>query len=173
MEIPKHVLAKQAEQDIEDQAGREAAHKPFPGSSKAAFDIFPNKQAGPFSIRPFYDGDFDILESINHPLIAWVSEPEESRKSKYPPTRGKTAWEIMWLLSTPIEEIEERFEKGTLKNDLEKLPRLKFGRLRAEALAEIYGVIYEQLSLYWDSSATFQAKKEDDKEAASSSSPPQ
>jgi hypothetical protein len=171
IQVPPEVLERQKEQVIEDQAGLEAAHKPFPGTSKNAFNVFPNKKAGPYDIRPFYDGDFDILESINHPLIAFIAEPEETRIKKLPPENGKTAWQIMWLFTRSIEEIEDRFDKGTLQSDFERLPRKEFGKLRREALREIYGAIYEQMSIYWDSSAAFQAKKEDE-EAASSTSPP-
>lgn len=173
-QLLKDIEAKNADNALEDKAGEEAASKLFPGSSKDAFRVFNDIEIEKFKVRMFYDGDFDVLQSINHPLIAWVETKAGERESKIPPARGKTAWQIMWLLTTPIEEIEQRLEQGTLKDDFEKLPRKIFGRLRVEALARLYGAIYDQFNIYWDSGASFRNKdsEKENGEAGSTQGPP-
>jgi hypothetical protein len=170
IEIPQVILDGQRRQEMEDVAGREAASRPFPGTTKEAFNLFPEIQVADFKVRPFYDGDFDILESINHPFIAWMMSNEAEKKNRLYKIQGRAAWQIMWLLTTPIEEIEKECDDGTLKDSIEKKPRKIFGRMRFEAINAIHDAIFRQVSIYWNSSAAYRDKENG--EAGGSGNPP-
>lgn len=88
------------------ETAKHANAMPFPGPLKDAFSIVPNIQVDKFSVRPFYDGDYDIICTLGNPLgelMASTISGKSSNTDYFP--RGQTAWEICYLFTNGIEKM--------------------------------------------------------------------
>lgn len=154
-ELHQHILDAQAAQDAKDDVTRQAAKRPLPGNARKIFSITPDIKVGPWTVRPFYDGDFDILESLDHPLLRWMSDKDIESRLKHYKMRGLAAWQLLWLMTTPIGEIEELYDAGTLSEELKVRPLKTFRRIQQPELQELHAAIFDQVSVYWGAASTY------------------
>lgn len=137
------------------EAVKVANATPFPGSLKKAFSIVPSIEVGPFKVRPFYDGDFDILITIGNPLgdlMAKKMANNDVALDNYFP-RGQTVWEICYLFTTPIRQAWKEVEDGQFKHNA----RDKFMETQLLELVEIHNAVMQQLGVYWSTAIGFEA----------------
>lgn len=141
------------------EAVKEANAVPFPGALKDAFDIAPEIIVGDYRIRPFYDGDYDILASLENPLASAMAEVMERKDSKtdYLP-RGQTAWEICYLFTNPIEQALDEIKSGTFKENAKQ----KFFKLRIAGLVAIHEAVMKQLAAYWSTAVGYESIEDDE-----------
>lgn len=137
----------------------EANAAPFPGSTRDAFSIVPDIKVDKYSIRPFYDGDYDILTELNNPLSELMAANIEGREAKkdYVP-RGQPAYEICYLFTTAIEDAVKEIKDGTFKENA----RNSFFKLRLAGLIEIHNAVMKQLGIYWSTTIGYGASDEED-----------
>lgn len=135
------------------EAIKAANATPLPGALKDAFAVAPNIQVNKFSVRPFYDGDFDILVSLGNPLgeIMMTTINGTGDKPNYVP-RGQVGWEICYLFTNPIEQCFEEVENGSFK----KNARSAFCKFRLPALGEIHQAVMQQLAIYWSTGINYE-----------------
>ena len=131
------------------QATALANQVPFPGPLKDAFSIAPNIKVGEFSVRPFYDGDCDLLMTLGNPFGEFISSTLDAKNpdAEYKP-RGQTMWEICYLFTNDIEKCESEIRDGTFKENAKK----SFYKFRLPAFMEIHRAVTTQLGIYWSTS---------------------
>ena len=143
MDFEQQIAETVARHEREDNAGRRAAAEPLPGPLRDAFAIQPNITVGPFSVRPFYDIDFEFLALLQHPLHKMMTANE----GDFVP-RGPHAWELCWIMTRDPDEVEAVVKEGGV-DKLRASARKEFGKMRLPALGEISKAIVAQLTGYW------------------------
>lgn len=144
--------------DIQEkrEAIRVANATPLPGPLKDAFAIVPDITVGPYKVRPFYDGDYDILTQLENPLAQFIGDTFSKKESSGYMPRGQVCWEICYLFTIPIRQAWEEVEKGVFK----KNARDAFFESKLAALVEIHNAVMQQLSVYWSTTLGFENVEE-------------
>jgi hypothetical protein len=142
--IESKIAETVARQDMEDKVGMMAATTPLPGPLADAFAPQPDIVIGPFKVRPFYDADFEFLSWLEHPLHRFMLKGEGE---DFVP-RGPMAWELCWLMTRPIEEVEKIFAAGGRKA-VSEAARGVMGRLQIAALTALCDAAIRQMTVYW------------------------
>src|SRR5208282_406238 len=135
---------KIAEATERREAAPEAAATPLPGPLADAFAIAPDIKVGPYTVRPFLEGDFELLHALHHPLydmlIAMFSgKPIEADNQN----RGPAAWELAVMFTHSFDEAEEMVSKGTLKDEAQK----EFKRRPMAVVISLHSAIWKQIML--------------------------
>lgn len=160
MDIEQQIAETVARQAREDTAGRRAAAEPLPGPLRDAFSILPNIEVGPYSVRPFYDIDFEFLAMLEHPLHKMMTANE----GDFTP-RGPHAWELCWILTRDADTVEGIIQGEGLKG-LRAHAKKEFGKLRLPALAELSKAIVQQLTTYWSTVVAYGAASKEGEQSA-------
>lgn len=132
-------------------AATEAAKAPFPGPLRKAFTTPLTKTVGPFKVRPFFDGDYDILAALEHPLQLFLSNSlsEDAWGKKLKTIRGQDAWNLCHLFTTPAAASFEILanEENLAKFKIEA--RDRFSTFQLSDLVLIQTVVFDNyLSCY-------------------------
>ena len=158
-------LVEKAKQKLEtDSAADKAALTALPGSLREIWKKpesikvkLPSKE---YQVRPFYDADFEYLQSFEHPicefLIGGTKFGEEIKD-----LRGKHAWIIYWMLTRSIKESCETCDKG--KEEILKLAREEFGQMQIGELMLIAKPVFEQVGVYISSMVLLSPADEESK----------
>jgi hypothetical protein len=165
--IDKKLVEEQRRQQLEDMAAAEAASTPRPGASARVFAAQQSIQVGPFSVMPFYDVHFEWLQELGHPFATCAVGDTKAFEDFVP--RGALAWQLFWLLTTPLEEVEAAMADVPAAK---AAARKKFGSHQLGALFEIYRAVVKQFEVYASSVVGYApAGTEKDKKGAAEAPP--
>jgi hypothetical protein len=155
-----------SEQEIKADKIETASAVPLPGPLRKAFAFDQDIEVGPVKIRPFFDMDWEILTTLNHP----IKDLRGGGKSGYEPS-GPQARLAAWLFSHPIRGVVSEIKKG--KDHLQALADDQFMETQMQEHLEISTAIFEQLKRYWEPAIRFAAEHPDDLEKKTMTSDPQ
>jgi hypothetical protein len=149
-ELEQKIQAKVQQQQMEDAAGAQAATVPFPGPLR---EVYAGKQdipVGKWTVRMFWDADFEILERLQHPMAAFLTAAISGKPTDLEgyTGRGPSAWQLNWIMTRPIAEVDKVLVEGGPAL-LNTKARAEFGELQLAQLSEFVGPILEQLTRYW------------------------
>jgi hypothetical protein len=141
------IPAEKAREIIEDRKTLAEANRiPFPGALASAFAAPQTIEIGGYKIRPFFDGDIDTLQTLEHPLSRMLDkDAENSWGEDIKSTRGQMAYNLCYLMTTPIEEIEKLVE--TTENwvpEFERLAKAKFKHVVYRMLVGLQTAVVQQ-----------------------------
>lgn len=171
MGIENDIAKTVARQKIEDQAAELALATPRPGPLRDVFSSQPDIKVGKYTIRPFYDLDFEWLQELEHPFASFAVGNTKELEDFVP--RGPKGWQLFWLMTNKIEDIEAVFASGGVK-EVNKLARGEFGSYQLGALFKLYEAVVKQLTTYASSVVGYgpAETESDDKEASGKVPPP-
>ena len=144
--IPLSPSASSKVADIQErkEATARASATPLPGSLADAFAIAPDITVGKYKVRPFCEIDFEFLQALEHPLydmlIATFSGKEN--KADYFP-RGQVAWELCYIFTHPIDEVEELFKTGT--GYVKEAAKKEFGKVTFAGVLVLHKAVLKQV----------------------------
>lgn len=144
------IPAEKAREIIETRkATNEANRVPFPGPLRQAFAVTQNIQVGPYSVRPFYEGDFEWLQELNHPLHKMMDKDsgDDAWTEDLTKVRGQAAWNICYLMTTPAEEIESMQDSPDGMKQLQAKAKEKFRRSIFGDLIALQTAIIKQFTI--------------------------
>lgn len=153
----------------EDGISRKAAVTAKPGPLKDAFAIAPDIQVGPYTVRPFFDIDYEFLEALEHPLDQMFKDMIEGKVDKdgMPVTkflpRGLAAWQAIWIMTRPVDETEALIQEGFEgRRKLNLFAKGEFSRMQGRALGALFEAVMKQVAI--SNSTAVQDHYEQDKE---------
>lgn len=178
-QLPPEVLARQREQQQEDNLGKKAAGAPLPGPLGATFSKHQSITVGNYQVRPWQDADFDTYHDLGNPVEEMVSLAFDGEGGKVEIdkivrkiSRGRHAWEICLVQTTPVEEVDKIVEEGG-PTALKVMAKKKFGNRHTTAeISRIVMAAMDQMNKSWDTMLSFGPEGEKNGEAASSNLPP-
>jgi hypothetical protein len=135
---------QQAAQEKQDAAQANAI--PFPGALRDAFSPEQNIQVGQYTVRPFYELDFEVLQMVDHPL-ARMALGGDKFGEKLQDLRGRYAWVACWLLTHSLDEVDEVSQKGA--ESVLAASRREFGRKQLGDVLEVSKAVLEQFGRYF------------------------
>jgi hypothetical protein len=144
--LPKGLLEKIEQAKQEKEVIAQANSVPLPGALRDAFSPQQDIVVGKYSVRAFYDLDFEILQQIDHPL-AKMAMGGDRFGEKFEDLRGQSAWSVCWLLTHSIDEVDDIASNGP--EAVLKASRKEFSRLQLGGLLEISKAVLEQFSRYF------------------------
>lgn len=150
-ELEAAILKRQGEQAVEDQLGTRAALEPLPGPLRDLFSPQPPERVGDILIREFCDCDFEYMAALNHEMHRVMQNGMNGKDevANFVP-RGRPVWEMAWLLSHSIDEIDELFAKGG-KEAVVTAARKQFGKYNLGVQVKLYAACMRQITRYWSS----------------------
>lgn len=178
--IPATVLQRQAEQEREDAAGRAAVAIPLPGPLAEAFAKNGDIKVGPYAVRSFVDADFETLQLLGHPVIGLIEAALEgnkeaankAEKSILPKiSRGRHAWDICWVLTTPAEAVDEVMSAGGCDAVRKESKKVFGNRLTALAIVPIVDAAVTQMIKSFATRLEFGPAEDPEKNGGATSSP--
>lgn len=138
-------------------AGKQAMAEPLPGSVRDAFAVSPDIQCGRYTVRPCYDADIEWLSLLGHPLHEMRLRRESSQDGKvenlYEP-RGRYAWELFYMLTHPVDEVDELMAKDGLEA-FRAAAKKEFSRLQFHGLLKLSEACLAQYARYWDPTLSY------------------
>lgn len=138
----------QAQQDR--QVVAEANATPLPGALGNAFtpcqNITVKAEGKEFTVRPFYEIDFEVLQMCEHPL-AKMALGGERYGEQVKDLRGEHAWVACWLLTTDVDTVDTVAEDGP--KAVRKAARKVFSRMQLGGVLSVSKAVLEQFSLYF------------------------
>lgn len=139
----------------------QANSAPLPGPLADAFspcqDIIVKAEGKTFTVRPFYELDFEVLMQCKHPL-ANMALGGDKFGEKMQDLRGESAWLACWLLTTDLDEVETISEQG--EKAIKKAAR-KFGRMQLGGVLQISSAVIEQFSRYFSTVVQLESASEE------------
>jgi len=143
--IEKKIAATVAQQNAEDFMGKFAASLALPGPLVDIFAPQPAIQVGKYSVRPFFDADFEFLQLLKHPFAAFAVGQTAALETFVP--RGPEAWQLFWIMTNPVEVVDAEFTNHG-ETGVKAAARREFGSYQLGALFAIYQAIVKQLTVY-------------------------
>ena len=142
------IPADKAQEIIETRKATAQANKvPFPGALREAFATPQSIEVGGMTVRPFYDGDFDTLQALEHPLHRMALGEEDAWGNDIKTTRGQIAWNLCYLMTTPVEEIEKLVETtDDWRKAFQNLAKMKFSKFQYKGLVLLQTAIVQQFT---------------------------
>jgi hypothetical protein len=138
-----------------------ASATPLPGSLADAFAIAPDITVGKYKVRPFCEIDFEFLQALEHPLydmlIATFSGKEN--KADYFP-RGQVAWELCYIFTHPIDEVEELFKTGT--GYVKEAAKKEFGKATFAGVLVLHKAVLKQVMAASQTAIAYGSATDDD-----------
>jgi len=169
-EIEAKVAEMATKTQAVDQQAAGALAEPLPGPTRDIFALAQDIKVGKWSVRPFYDLDFVLLEELQHPManIMKATMSGEEVKDDYIPS-GRTAWQLFWMMTRPPEETEMLLADNK-QNELFELARAEFGKLSFAALVMLYKAVVRQIGICTSGNVAYGAPTEEG-EARQAASP--
>ena len=149
-EVERQLRANQARFAVEDNAGLRAASDPLPGPLK---DVFKTPDsidvAGHYQVRAFYDFDMEVLVQLDHPLhkMMMAGQAGTETEAEYTP-RGMPAWELCWLMTTPVREVDKVLVESGVAG-LRAKAKEEFSCLQMGGLMAVSEACIRQIRAYW------------------------
>jgi hypothetical protein len=146
--------------DAQEAASRANA-TPFPGPLKDAFAIAPDIKVGPYSVRPFCEIDWEFLQTLAHPLndILMSRLGGKENDTDYMP-RGQVAWELCYIFTHPIDEVEAAFKVGV--DEVRKLAKKEFSKLPMAGVVMLHKAVLQQVMLASATAISYASGEDDD-----------
>lgn len=143
----------------QDAAGHRAAAAALPGPLKEAFALAQGIPVGPWTVRPFYDIDFEFLAALDHPLSKMYRDALRGADTTamFIPS-GYPMWEAAWVMTRDQDEVELMLSSPTGAQEMRNAAKKEFGRQPAKALGELFKAIMRQVEI--GSSTTVQFENE-------------
>jgi len=171
MGIESDIAKTAARQKLESQAAAIAIATPRPGALADVFKSQPDIEVGKYKVRPFYDLDFEFLQELSHPFSTFAVGDTKEIDEFVP--RGPKAWQLFWIMTTPVTDVEALFKSGGIKG-VQEASRAEFGQYQLGALFSLYKAVVSQLMIYAKSVVGYSAiEPESDDKEASGKVPPQ
>jgi hypothetical protein len=180
------ILAPEVQENLIEQSVRVAANnqamaEPIPGQVREAILGELPIKVGKFTVRPCFDGDIRYLSLLEHPLnelrlatAAMVSQDKDSREKEFEAIwkkfvgvhnyRGPSAWELSWILTHDIDEVNKVFRSGGLEALREKAEG-EFCRLSPKDVVEVTQVCISQYLKSWGPMLAYEAAESSDDDA--------
>lgn len=144
-----------SEQQLADHLSRQKANdlamsEALPGPVRDAFTPVQDIAVGPFKVRPCYDGHIEYLSLLKHPLHEMrvkAMTQGASVANTYEP-QGPRAWELCFLFTHTLDEIDELVAKGGLLA-LQAAAKKEFSRQTLLALVQLSNAVIQQYAAYW------------------------
>jgi hypothetical protein len=124
----------------------QANSTPLPGPLRDVFAIVPEIAVGQFKVRPLCDYDFEILQAIDHPIYKMSFGGQEYGNNPSD-LRGKSAWQICYMLTRSVDEVEKSMASGTAEFDL--AAKQLFSRLKMAELVALMKAVFQQVNIFW------------------------
>lgn len=162
-EMEAAIAAKVAEFKQLDGPAKRAAATALPGPLADAFALNPNIQVGPYSIRPFFDIDFEFLALLKHPLDEQFKDVMEGKEfvNRFLP-RGLPAWQAFWIMTHTVDETEALLMQpnGEGIAELNFLAKKEFSRLPTKALSLLFEAVMKQVTISSSTAVEYGPAKE-------------
>lgn len=157
----------------EDQAGRVASAVPLPGALADVFALHQDIEVGRWSVRPFYDIDFEFLQNLRHPLFGTLMKQAgqfAGEVEEFTP-RGEHAWTLCWMLTRRPEVTEGYLSATGGDKKLLADARKEFGMLQYRALEAVVKAAVTQMTNYWNPVISYGPAAEKGESAAAQNPP--
>ena len=132
---------------------------PLPGALRETFSPAQNIVVGQYTVRPFYDIDFEVLQMTEHPFAAMALGGEHYGE-KLSDLRGRHAWLACWLLTHSVDEVDEASQSGC--EAIQKAARREFGRKQLGDILELSKAVLEQFGRYFSTVTGIEAADAED-----------
>ena len=144
-DIESKVAATIAQQRSEDAAGKFAASLALPGPLVDVFAPQPDIKVGKYTVRPFFDADFEYLQFLKHPFAAFAVGQTAALETFVP--RGPEAWQLFWIMTNPVETVDAEFSNHG-EAGVKAAAKKEFGSYQLGALFALYQAVVKQLTIY-------------------------
>ena len=162
------LAAEAVERDV---AGKLAAAVPFPGPTRDVFAVPDWIPVGKWRVRPFFDMDFEVLQSLNHPLYDQLTKEMAGQEAAQFVPRGPDAWVLFWMFTHEPEELDALVKVG--QDALRVAAKNTFGRCSFGALLQLYQAVVRQIAVFSGTAVAFGAPSDNTgEEAKADSNPP-
>lgn len=131
-------------QRLEDQAAAIAIATPNPGALAGVFATRKDIAVGKYSVRPFYDRDFELLQELGHPF-AKAATGDTAIIADFVP-RGELAWQLYWIMTRPLKEVVAKFKEVGAEG-VKEMAAAEFGEYQLGALFALYMPVLTQITL--------------------------
>lgn len=128
-------------------AERLAAATPLPGPLREAFRLPAGIKVGPYTVRPVYDGDIELLYAWGHPFAAWIIAQLAGQPCAEFVPRGPDAWVLYWLFTHPVEVAESVMEDPQGRERAYREARLEFRRVTLAQGLALFDAVVRQLGV--------------------------
>lgn len=165
----ENINAKLEEKLAQVAKEREAIAKanatPLPGALAEAFSPCQNIVVDNYTVRPFYDMDFEILQMCGHPMALDSSEYFKGLgNAKVTDLRGKDSWVVCWLLTNDVDTCDEVSAKG--KEAVIAAARKVWGRKQLGEILKVQSACFEQFARNFSTVVGLVEADKEDGEAA-------
>lgn len=166
--IEQKIADKVAYDRLEDKAAEIAVASARPGPLADVFALQQDIMVGKYKVRPFFDLDFEFLHELEHPFASFAVGNTKELEDFIP--RGPKAWQLFYLLTNPVEDVEAQF-KAEGADGIRAKAKAEFSRYQLGAMFKLYEATVKQLTVYASSVVGYtqdsaEADKTDDKEAS-------
>jgi len=149
------------------QANAMASAEALPGPAREAFSPCPDIKVGPYDVRACYDGDIEYLSLLGHPLHEMRLQAQMEKSADIPnlyqPT-GPMAWQLCWLFTRSLDEIDGVVEKGGL-DAFKSAAKKEFSRWGLSELIQLSEACITQYGRYWEPVLSYGPASTDDESA--------
>lgn len=167
-EMQEEIKTGQQRQAKDDQRGTVAAGTTLPGALREVFVAVPDIEVGPYKVRRFVDADFARLSQLGHALNSFSSMQDWMNN---PTITGPEAYNIIWLMTTPVPDAKEKLRKGV---DVVKGEALEnFSELAGLELGMLIRAVGTQLARYMGARLDYEPIPEEGHASPPQSSQPQ
>jgi len=172
-EVIVKAQATQAKSLIEDAAARVALADPVPGPTAEALGPEQGIKVGAWTVRPMFDGDYQVLKALGHPYFYLMREAmvkfglEPGAANMIPSgggeefvARGPCAWELCWIMTRKFREVWEGFRD----HGAEWVRRQAADEFAERNPGELLGLCEaarRQVTAFWDTFIGYAAKVAD------------
>jgi hypothetical protein len=167
-------LEKLAEVSARNIANAQAMAEPLPGPVRDAFSVCEGIKCGPFTVRPCYDGDIEYLSQLGHPLheMRLQAQANESGEVEnlYRP-QGKAAWELCYLFTRSLDEVDAVVEGGGLDAFRKDAKKVIGNKCSLSMLVALSTAAIKQYTAYWEPMLSYGEIETDDDEGSKKNPP--
>ena len=141
----QQIRATLVQQQKEDAIGKVAASLALPGPLLDVFAPQPPIVVGKYTVRPFFDADFEYLQILKHPFAAFAVGRTTELEAFVP--RGPEAWQLFWIMTNQVETVDAEFANHG-EAGVKAAAKREFGSYQLGALFAIYKAVVQQLTVY-------------------------
>jgi hypothetical protein len=166
--VPEEKLRAYA---VENEAAKRASADPLPGPLGAAFGPLDIHVDG-LKIRPLVAYDWAVMKAANHAIYRQMLEYMQlgDQAKDVEPTEQE-AWEIIYLLSHPCEEVDDVFQRGV--KAFSTAARREVGmKLHPGQIARLSKACFEQVQRHMTTMVKYAQKADKDGETSFFPQPP-
>lgn len=158
-------VEKLVEHQAKQIADKQASAEPLPGPVRDAFSINPSVKCGDYTVRACLDYDIELLSNLKHPLnemrLAVIASEGREVPELFKPS-GSMAWELCFIFTTPIDELEEIVDRVGVEG-LKLAAKKRFSRLQPSGLSVLSAACIKQYLASWNPALAYgEAEAEDD-----------